>query len=1601
MAKSSELQLHSAVSATARGHSWPVASQVIRALFAIAATFHFAVAHAAEESASRIAFEAWPEEAVVAFERVQVGEEGVIQGDVTVLFPDRTVASTHGVESGKTATLQGAVRTEVIATQLPSFPWFTPGIRRVQVASGSSSNLASGSYGRVTVGSSEGPSAVLTLAGGIYNIVSLQLGRSSQIECTDACELRVLTTVRLDNSASLGPAQDAGVHEEAVRVFVAGTDVDNAAAVQLGEAAQIHAHLYAPNGTVVFGPAANATGHIIGRTVRLERAARISVSLAGFSAGSSPAEQSALAVTVSDGGVQTFRLEPYRKVRVKGLFVQYGASFGLGPADTVMEQEVRGSQESGLHHRYRQFHHGLPVLGANFIVQETRGLVISGIGRLVSGLDIDPNPELSERAALEFALKAIGVPANGPETPPSFPGMRAIASKGGSMAPGSFHLVYRFEVRAPRARGREMIDIDGRTGEVVNRFPLFANYTTSGGGDTLHYGWKPFLVDSFPTVEGKTRYRLSVPDFLTAASNVADHKGIWTARALGLNTVVTPVPGQGFILGDYVVEEIVNDTNDFRYWPAPSFGVASTNLPSLIYGVSLNWGVQQAVEYWKKVNWIGLDGKGKWDIFALIDCKEFYGESNAAFIDPQTLCFGTGPSNISIFGLHTIGHEFAHGVFWYATGASTSSGFYSGETGEVDEGIADLFGYLLDQNATNWCGQPQDALTLYYKGSCGGPTALCPSEQCDPTGVCSTTYPLECKGRNLANPKETGNPDTYAGQYWVTGAASSCEVNDHCHHNSSIVGHWFYILVNGKQGINDWKDVYNVVGIGRQKAEEIVQRTLLQKLGSPPTFFALRAASIQAAEDSGSSEVVAAVTNAWYAVGVGDPYDPRTYSPSKVSGVEPWPAVLKWEELDGETDWEVEISTDSSFDSDVQVLAPTASQATAFGKVMLTTKANLKPTTKYYWRVHARSAEPPKRSSALDLSAEKKKPPLVRPGRGRKTPGAANLAEPVGQLPAIADVFLGGWNPWGATQKFETGAKVPDPIAPDAPPGLGRGLPGTEVVAPGSYYPWNAVFSWNPVPGATSYRITVSESPNRSCGPSSGKKQLPSSKFPSGLQTTVQSVTAPNTAGPVKQEIPLKSDHTYYWWLMVYGPDSIPGGCAYSGDPIRFQTDTPKATLNSPGNGDHVSPFQATLTWNEVEGATGYLVQWRSEKAKWTAGETVPSASMVSASIVIEPGAVGTYYWRVRPIGPLSGDMGAVSSTWSFVTDIDLTKPNPYLPEDEGLVTYGNSTESLKFRWFPVPAATGYQLTIYHRTDHTAGQEWTQIDSGFQEVPKAGQGSEPIVSVDVENVRADAYCWTVKASGANMAGASSDLWCYRIGAAKPFITSPQMGANVEYDPTIVEWTCAYCPSGVNLRYWPELAGFGAAQVVPGLTGSSTPLALAPDTTYLMDVRAINPDGTLGAMSDQISFRTKAEPAPATCSKLGQGAILIQSPGGTPYGESLPQDWDRQLYWIEFSHDIKDYRVTAFAVGKDIIATSSSILADAASLPTIGQITIGDFTGDAKAFSLPGYLPWSMTELPLPPGAIGYFFVVRVEGRSKQGGDCPWVFVGGTFVTVAW
>lgn len=94
------------------------------------------------------------------------------------------------------------------------------------------------------------------------------------------------------------------------------------------------------------------------------------------------------------------------------------------------------------------------------------------------------------------------------------------------------------------------------------------------------------------------------------------------------------------------------------------------------------------------------------------------------------------------------------------------------------------------------------------------------------------------------------------------------------HSNSGVQNYWYYLLAEGGSGTNDNNDSYNVIGIGVDKAAKVAFRNNTTKLSSNSTFADARAGAIASAQElfgAGSLEEIA-VTNAWYAVGVGAAY---------------------------------------------------------------------------------------------------------------------------------------------------------------------------------------------------------------------------------------------------------------------------------------------------------------------------------------------------------------------------------------------------------------------------------------------------------------------------------------------------------------------------------------------------------------------------------------------------------------------------------------------------------------------------------------------------------------------------------------------------------
>lgn len=266
----------------------------------------------------------------------------------------------------------------------------------------------------------------------------------------------------------------------------------------------------------------------------------------------------------------------------------------------------------------------------------------------------------------------------------------------------------------------------------------------------------------------------------------------------------------------------------------------TTNFTSDNTAVQAHWGAEQTHSYFlTQHNRNSYNGNGA----KLLSYVHYSNNYVNAFWDGVRMTYGDGDGTNygPLVSLDICAHELTHGVTEYTAGL-----IYQNESGALNESFSDIFGEATENYATG----ANDWLMGDQIGAGGSGGAI----------------------RNMANPNQFNDPDTYGGTYWYTGTGD----NGGVHINSGVQNKWFYILCVGESGTNDLGNSYNVTSIGMTKAAEIAYRNLSVYLTASSNYTAARAGAIQSAIDlygAGSDEEIQ-VTNAWYAVGVGSEYQP-------------------------------------------------------------------------------------------------------------------------------------------------------------------------------------------------------------------------------------------------------------------------------------------------------------------------------------------------------------------------------------------------------------------------------------------------------------------------------------------------------------------------------------------------------------------------------------------------------------------------------------------------------------------------------------------------------------------------------------------------------
>lgn len=254
----------------------------------------------------------------------------------------------------------------------------------------------------------------------------------------------------------------------------------------------------------------------------------------------------------------------------------------------------------------------------------------------------------------------------------------------------------------------------------------------------------------------------------------------------------------------------------------------------------VHWAAEQAYSYFlEKHNRSSFD-----NLNGTIISYVHSGNGDGAWWDGQTMHFSDGNLYGPSTSIDLVGHEFTHGVVQFTAALSYSAR----EAAALNESFCNIFGTMIE----------------FYADSANGDYLF--AEDIDTSGL---------GWSSLKDPQSLNGPDTYGGKYRSFSQ----------HKNACIQDYFFYVLAEGDSGVNDHGHYYNIPGIGKEKAAQIMYRNLSYYLISGSFFKDSKNGAIAAARDifGDCSDEASKVGEAWSAVGLGMPFGTQDISFQEVN----------------------------------------------------------------------------------------------------------------------------------------------------------------------------------------------------------------------------------------------------------------------------------------------------------------------------------------------------------------------------------------------------------------------------------------------------------------------------------------------------------------------------------------------------------------------------------------------------------------------------------------------------------------------------------------------------------------------------------------------
>ncbi|NHN25671.1 T9SS type A sorting domain-containing protein [Flavobacterium jejuense] len=488
-----------------------------------------------------------------------------------------------------------------------------------------------------------------------------------------------------------------------------------------------------------------------------------------------------------------------------------------------------------IHRKYGQFYKGIKVEFGTVITHSKEGKIRMINGELYNANELSLVPQLSANVCLQLAIQKINATTYLWQNEMQAKLMDYKKPKGELVIfPDSntetIHLAYKYDIYATNPISRQEIYVDANNGQILFSNQIIKHATSLVTNKEIKER-KKLLEEKIIFSSGTADTRYSGTKNIETTFNADNSNytlrdqtrgsGIFTFNCQNSNTF-----------------QNVDFTDDDNNWSSIEFdNVAKDN-----GALDAHWGAETTYDFWSTIF-----GRNSFDDNGgAIRSYVHYGmDYNNASWNGFAMSYGDGDSFDILTSIDVCGHEIGHAVCTY-----TANLVYQNESGAMNEGFSDIWGACIE-----------------HYGRTGGLLNPIPSSVwLIGEDIASSAL------RSMEDPNSRNDPDTYLGTNWYSDTGDSGGV----HTNSGVLNHWFYILTIGKSGTNNAPipDTYSVTGIGMQKASEIAYLAERDYLTPNSTYADARNATITVANDlycANSPEAIA-VTNAWFAVNIGDEY---------------------------------------------------------------------------------------------------------------------------------------------------------------------------------------------------------------------------------------------------------------------------------------------------------------------------------------------------------------------------------------------------------------------------------------------------------------------------------------------------------------------------------------------------------------------------------------------------------------------------------------------------------------------------------------------------------------------------------------------------------